>query len=309
VEFVGERGTWYAHVGVGDHFALFDLTFRWPKRFTLVATGARTDLHDDGDVKTGRWQSRVPFAVAGFNLGEYKMETAAGDHPKVELYANQQLENAILALLQKNPAALSRAYVGKGIFIPRRTDQGKAIDFMLITRRDYESGGGHFSEYDHPVELWNGVWLTGPVPRKYDERNWSGHIQMQSPSGWEEDNLPEDMSLVINTSRGLVTVSGCSHAGIINTLEYARGTIRNAPVHAALGGFHLFQLDDAKLQWTAGKLREFGVENFLGAHCTGIEAVYKIRELAGLDRRHCAVGAVGATFELGKGLDPGSIAR
>ncbi len=103
VEFVGERGTWYAHVGGGDHFALFDLTFRWPKRLTLVATGARTDLHDDGDVKTGRWQSRVPFAVAGFNLGEYKTETAAGDHPTVELYANQQLENAILALLQKNP--------------------------------------------------------------------------------------------------------------------------------------------------------------------------------------------------------------
>ncbi|MFY9731534.1 MAG: M1 family aminopeptidase [Candidatus Acidiferrales bacterium] len=103
VEFVGERGTWYAHVGGGDHFALFDLTFRWPKRLTLVATGARTDLHDDGDVKAGRWQSRVPFAVAGFNLGEYKTETAAGDHPTVELYANQQLENAILALLQKNP--------------------------------------------------------------------------------------------------------------------------------------------------------------------------------------------------------------
>jgi hypothetical protein len=103
VEFVGERGTWYAHVGGGDHFALFDLTFRWPKRFTLVATGAHTDLRDDGDVKSGRWQSRVPFAVAGFNLGEYKVETAAGDHPKVELYANKQLEEAIVALLEKNP--------------------------------------------------------------------------------------------------------------------------------------------------------------------------------------------------------------
>jgi hypothetical protein len=102
VEFVGERGTWYAHVGGGDHFALFDLRFRWPKRFALVATGARTDLRDDGDVRAGRWQSQVPFAVAGFNLGEYKVETAGGDHPKVELYANQQLEDAILALLQKN---------------------------------------------------------------------------------------------------------------------------------------------------------------------------------------------------------------
>jgi 7,8-dihydropterin-6-yl-methyl-4-(beta-D-ribofuranosyl)aminobenzene 5'-phosphate synthase len=213
------------------------------------------------------------------------------------------------AMLQKNPTALSRAHVGMGIFTARRTDQGKPIDFMLVTRRDYESTGGHFIEYDHPVELWNGVWLTGPVPRKYPERNWSTHIQMQTPGGWQEDNVPEDMSLVINTSRGLVTISGCSHSGIINALEYARGAIRNAPIHAALGGFHLYQLDDAKLQWTAGKLREFGVENFLGAHCTGIEAVYKIRELAGLDRRRCAVGAVGAVFELGKGLDPGSIAR
>jgi hypothetical protein len=102
VEYVGEHGTWYAHAGGGDHFALFDLTFHWPKRFTLLATGARTDLHDDGDVKAGRWQSHVPFAVAGFNLGEYKVETVAADHPKVELYANQQLENAILARLQKN---------------------------------------------------------------------------------------------------------------------------------------------------------------------------------------------------------------
>jgi hypothetical protein len=103
VEFVGERGTWYAHVGGGDHFALFDLRFRWPKRFALVATGARTEQHDDGDVKAGRWQSQVPFAVAGFNLGEYKVETAGGDRPKVELYANKQLEDAILVLLQKNP--------------------------------------------------------------------------------------------------------------------------------------------------------------------------------------------------------------
>jgi hypothetical protein len=102
VEFVGERGTWYAHVGGGDHFALFDLRFRWPKRFTLVATGARTEQHEDGDVKAGRWQSQVPFAVAGFNLGEYKVETAGGDRPKVELYANKQLEDAILVLLQKN---------------------------------------------------------------------------------------------------------------------------------------------------------------------------------------------------------------
>ena len=213
------------------------------------------------------------------------------------------------AVLEKNAAALSQAYVGQGIFAARRSEQGKPLEFMATTKRDYEASGGKFIEYDHPVEVWNGVWLTGPVPRKYPERNWSGKTQIQTPEGWKEDTIPEDMSLVINTAQGLVVVSGCGHSGIINTLDYARSTVRKAPIHAAIGGFHLYQLDDEKLQWTAAKLREFGLGNFLGAHCTGIEAVYRIRELTGLDRKRCSVGAVGAVYDLNKGLDPGSIAR
>jgi 7,8-dihydropterin-6-yl-methyl-4-(beta-D-ribofuranosyl)aminobenzene 5'-phosphate synthase len=213
------------------------------------------------------------------------------------------------ALSQKNPAALSQAYVAKGIFAPRRNGPDKPLVFMPNTRRDYEAGGGHFMEFDHPVELWNGVWLTGPVPRKYPERNWSGKTEIQTAEGWKEDTLPEDMSMVVNTGHGLVVLAGCGHAGIVNTLEYARSSIRNAPIHAAVGGFHLFQLDDEKLRWTAAKLKEFGLSNFLGAHCTGIEAVYRIRDLTGLDRKRAAVAAVGAVYDLDKGLDPGSIAR
>lgn len=212
------------------------------------------------------------------------------------------------SVMDKNPAALSRAHVGQGIFIQRRRG-GRLIDWMAVNRRDFESSGGHFIEYDHPTEIWNGVWITGPVPRKYPERNWSPGTEMQTDGGWKEDNLPEDMSLVFNTAQGLVVLSGCGHSGIVNTMEYSRASVRNAPLHAVIGGFHLYQLDDEKLRWTATKLREFGLKNFLGAHCTGIEATYKIRELTGLSRQTCSVGAVGAVFELGKGLDPGSIAR
>jgi len=213
------------------------------------------------------------------------------------------------AVLEKNPAALSRTHAGKGIFLARRSGSFSPADFMTTLKRDYEASGGSIVEYDHPVELFGGVWLTGPVARKYPERNWGVQGQVQTPEGWKEDNIPEDMSMVIDTNQGLVVISGCGHAGVVNTIEYAREKIRKAPLHAALGGFHLFQLDDTKLEWTAGKLREFGVANFLGAHCTGIEAVYRIRQLAGLNRKTCAVGAVGAVFELGKGLDPGAIAR
>ena len=80
-------------------------------------------------------------------------------------------------------------------------------------------------------------------------------------------------------------------------------------MHAALGGFHLFAADEATLDWTAGKLRGMGVRHLLGAHCTGIEAVYGLRGRLGLDRRTCVVGAVGSRFDLKDGIRPGTIAR
>src|SRR5258706_9645062 len=67
------------------------------------------------------------------------------------------------AMLEKNLAALSRTHVGQGIFAVRRLDQGRVSEFMWRTRGEYEASGGQVVEYDKPVELWNGVWLTGPV--------------------------------------------------------------------------------------------------------------------------------------------------
>jgi 7,8-dihydropterin-6-yl-methyl-4-(beta-D-ribofuranosyl)aminobenzene 5'-phosphate synthase len=171
--------------------------------------------------------------------------------------------------------------------------------------------GLHFIEHDKPVEIAPGVWLTGPVPRRYPERNFSigpgGRVV--TPQGTVEDTIPEDSSLVFDTEQGLVVLSGCGHAGLANTLEYARTVVRKAPVYAALGGWHLFQLNDERLEWTAGKMREYAVQYFLGAHCTGVEAVYRIRQLNRMARERCVVGAVGATFELQGGISPGLIAR
>ena len=75
-------------------------------------------------------------------------------------------------------------------------------------------------------------------------------------------------------------------------------------IHAALGGFHLFEADAATLDWTAEKLRSMGLENFLGAHCTGIESVFGLRQRLSLARASCSVGAVGSRFSLKSGLSP-----
>ena len=180
---------------------------------------------------------------------------------------------------------------------------------MARIKREYEATGGTVVEVTKPLEILPGVWLTGPVPRVHPERNWSSVGKVRTSGGDVEDTVPEDMTLVIQTAQGPVYLFGCGHAGVINTLEHARKTIDPAPVKAVIGGLHLFAADEKHLAWTAGQLKAFGVQQLLGAHCTGIESVYRIRDLVGLTRQTCMVGAVGASYSLAKGIVPGRIAK
>ncbi len=212
-------------------------------------------------------------------------------------------------LVKDNPEAIGRVHVGRGIFLSRPSASGQEGNAMIEVKAAFEATGGIFIEHNEPYQIFPGVWITGPVPRIHPERNWSGRGRIKTADGLVEDTIPEDQSLVIDTSEGLVIIAGCGHAGIVNTFAYARDQVRNTSIHAALGGFHLFQADDAHLEWTAGKMGDFGLEHLMGAHCTGINAVFTLRELAGLDRSTSVVGAVGAVFELGTGINPGFIAR
>lgn len=104
VYFVGARGSWYPHIAGPEAFTPFDLTFRWPKRLTLVATGEPLGTQEEGNTRTGHWRSTAPLALAGFNLGNYA-SLSVGDKPALRLYANQQLEDAILARLERRTAS------------------------------------------------------------------------------------------------------------------------------------------------------------------------------------------------------------
>src|SRR5260370_25255554 len=180
---------------------------------------------------------------------------------------------------------------------------------MIAVKKEYEATGGKFIVHEKPEELLPGVWLTGPVPRIYPEKNWTPGYQVEKGDSWVEDNLPEDQALIFNTASGLVMLSGCAHAGIINTLQYAREFLRPAPVQAAIGGFHLFAASDQQLRLTADKLTELQSAQILGAHCTGIESVYRLRQRLGLNRKTCVVGTVGAIYDLKDGIRTGRIAQ
>ena len=212
-------------------------------------------------------------------------------------------------LVGSKSKSLSTLYVGSGIFAPRVAADGRVDERMANIRREYESTGGRVVEVEAPLRLQPGVWLTGRVPRVHPERNWSGLGRVRLPTGDQEDTVVEDMALVVQTNQGVVVLFGCGHAGVINTLEHVRKTIDPAGVRAIIGGLHLFNADEAHLFWTASQLKRFGVQQLVGAHCTGVEAVYRIRALAGLTRQTCMVGAVGATYSLDKGINPLRVAK
>jgi Peptidase family M1 domain len=101
VLYVGARASWYPHSGDAAEFALYDLTFHWPKHLRLVATGDKSDEREDGDYLVAHWCTSLPVAEAGFNLGEYAFTSISSGNHVVEVYANKLLEQAILARLQR----------------------------------------------------------------------------------------------------------------------------------------------------------------------------------------------------------------
>src|SRR3984957_10246004 len=260
---------------------------------TLKITILSTMLADDG---IGEWGFSALVEADG-----HKILFDTGAHPNTVLENAKELkidlsdvQDVVLShfhddhttglmtlrreLSKKNPAALSRVHVAKGIFLERR---GKDTNPMIAVKKEFEATGGKFIEHDKLDEIFPGVWLTGPVPRVYPEKNYAAGIEVKEDGKWVEDNVPDDQSLVFNTDRGFVLLAGCGHSGIINTLTYARKEIRPAPVDAAIGGFHLYNASDQTLDWTADKLKEFQTARLMGAHCTGIESVYYLRQKTG----------------------------
>ncbi|HVY45123.1 MAG TPA: MBL fold metallo-hydrolase [Minicystis sp.] len=277
---VGEWG-FAAIVDVDGKRLLFD-TGRFPDTVKRNARALKIDLED---------------------VDEVVLSHHHGDHTGGLLALRDAVRDAA-------PKALARAHVGRGFFWPRRTARSdREQNGMIGARPAYEAEGGAWVEHDGPAEILPGVFVTGPVPRVHAEKNYDRGVRVEAPGGEREDDLPEDQALVFDTDRGLVVLAGCGHAGIVNTLEYARKIVRPAHVRAAIGGFHLYRASDATLAWTGRALSAMGVEDFLGAHCTGLEATFRMRELAGLSRDHCEVGAVGASWSTAKGIDPLSLAR
>jgi 7,8-dihydropterin-6-yl-methyl-4-(beta-D-ribofuranosyl)aminobenzene 5'-phosphate synthase len=119
------------------------------------------------------------------------------------------------------------------------------VSFPRSFGRNIERLQGKVQTVDKPVEICRNVHLTGEM---------GGEIKEQS--------------LIIDTPKGLIIVTGCSHQGIVNILKRAR-EIRDKPIRLVFGGFHLMETSDAEVDMIIAAFRSLKVEKCGATHCTG----------------------------------------
>lgn len=115
------------------------------------------------------------------------------------------------------------------------------------------------------------IIFMGEIPRKNTfEAKTSAFVDENG----NDDFIPDDSGIIIKTSKGLVIVSGCAHAGICNTIDYAKQLANTTKVHAVLGGFHL-KKSDALTENTIAHIKQLNIEHVIPSHCTDLPALAK----------------------------------
>jgi 7,8-dihydropterin-6-yl-methyl-4-(beta-D-ribofuranosyl)aminobenzene 5'-phosphate synthase len=122
--------------------------------------------------------------------------------------------------------------------------------------------------------------ITGEIPRQtsFEKGLMQNKIYNES---WQPDPLVlDDRAIIVNIKdKGLVIISGCAHAGIINTIRYSQQITGQSKVYAILGGFHLAGKEFKKrIESTIEELKKINPELIIAAHCTGLRALFSINQ-------------------------------
>jgi 7,8-dihydropterin-6-yl-methyl-4-(beta-D-ribofuranosyl)aminobenzene 5'-phosphate synthase len=123
------------------------------------------------------------------------------------------------------------------------------------------------------------ICVTGEIPRKTSfEKGFSRHRTFVNGRWKSEPRIRDDRAIVIKVKgKGLVIISGCAHAGIINTITYAKQITDISKVYGVIGGFHLAGKDNEnRIQPTINELKKIKPILIASSHCTGWKAAHAI---------------------------------
>jgi len=162
------------------------------------------------------------------------------------------------------------------VVIPGR----EPIEIPTTSRQALNGAGFEIVEDRQPSFLLDGsVLITGEVPRATGYEPGFPPQQAWLGGAWEPDPLVlDDQALIVDVAgQGLIVITGCGHAGIVNICRYARRLTGDQPLYAVIGGFHLNGPDfEPLIPRVLDDLAELSPKVIVPAHCTGWRAGHAI---------------------------------
>lgn len=146
------------------------------------------------------------------------------------------------------------------------------------------------------VELFPGVFSTGEIPRQNPHEVLSeklSRIMVEGTSGTEVDKIQEDLSLIFKLVDGsIVILTGCCHAGVVNTIRHAAEIIPFTKIAGLIGGLHLFDAPQTRLDFTVQELSNYTIREIGACHCTGPRGIHVLKNAFAENFRDVEVGTV-----------------
>jgi 7,8-dihydropterin-6-yl-methyl-4-(beta-D-ribofuranosyl)aminobenzene 5'-phosphate synthase len=155
---------------------------------------------------------------------------------------------------------------------------------QVLTRELLGAAGRRVVESTAPTSIADGtVLVTGPIPRKTDFEKPLRNAFIERNGRTEPDPIADDQALVVRVAgAGLVVITGCAHAGVVNTVRHAQQLTGDERVAAIIGGFHLAgPAAEPAVAPTLDALHELRPGLVCPMHCTGWDTAHRIRSALG----------------------------
>ena len=131
---------------------------------------------------------------------------------------------------------------------------------------------------DKPYQLTDHLVYLGEIPKHLAfEKSLSIGEAFTSEDKWENDHVLDDSAIAYRGEKGLFIVTGCSHSGICNIIEYAKEVCNEDRIAGVIGGFHLFETDQ-RLEDTIRYFKRNNITNLYPCHCVSFAAKSEIHK-------------------------------
>ena len=153
---------------------------------------------------------------------------------------------------------------------------GRRVDFPRLDEVALMKKGAVLNKVKEASTLASDlILISGEVRRVTDFEKGFPWAEAKINDTWVVDPFHDDQGVAVKVKgRGLVVISGCSHAGIINTVKHVQAVAQTSKVHAVLGGFHLTgQIFEPIIGPTIEGMKKIGPDFVMPMHCTGWQAI------------------------------------